>query len=109
MTIISTIVDLGRSQYNTLPVLARNGKIMEELGEFAEALLHKLGFLPHKTMKEPLMGEGADVIICVLDTLSAAHPELTTEEIETQLLEQLALKSAKWSKVMRIRYETVNE
>ena len=47
---------------------------MEEVGEFSEALMHKMGFLPHKTMKEPLVGEAADVIITVLDTLSAAYP-----------------------------------
>lgn len=100
----SKLVTLSRSKYNTLPLLARNSKIMEELGEFSEALLHKLGFLPHKVLKEPLLGEAADVIICVVDTLAEAYPELTEEEVITQLHEHLQKKSVKWERVMRERY-----
>lgn len=103
--IFQEIFEMGRRPVNTLPTLARNSKAMEELGEFSEALLHKLGFLPHKTMKEPLIGEGADVIICVLDTLAAAYPEYTTHQLEDALLSQLQLKSKKWDTVMRFRYE----
>ncbi len=99
------IFKLSRSTYNTLPVLARNSKIMEELGEFSEALLHKLGFLPHKTMKESIFGEAADVLICTLDTLADACPELTEEQLEEALIAELSKKSDKWERIMKLRYE----
>ena len=76
---------------------------MEELGEFSEALLHKLGHLPHKTMKEPIEGEAADIMICVIDTLAGAYPEMSAEGLTDMLLSQLDLKSEKWIRVMEAR------
>jgi NTP pyrophosphatase (non-canonical NTP hydrolase) len=73
---------------------------MEELGEFSEALMHKEGHLPHKTMKEPLAGEAADVIICVLDTFAAANPELSISEVSSLLQRHLEKKTLKWSKML---------
>jgi len=102
------IFTLSRLEFNTLPVLARNSKIMEEVGEFSEALLHKLGFLPHKTMKEPLVGEAADVILCVLDTLASAYPELSEDELGSLILEQIEKKTQKWKDVMKLRYDQRN-
>ncbi len=102
---IRSLIGISRDTYNTFPLFVRNSKIMEELGEFSEALMHKLGYLPHKTMKEPLMGEAADVIICVLDTLSAAYPELTEDELYNELQEQFVKKSEKWKTVMKQRHD----
>ena len=99
-----TIFDISKSTANKLfPVLARNSKTMEELGEFSEALLHKLGYLPHKTMKEPLEGEAADVIICVLDALAGAYPELSATQLTIMLEEQLEKKSKKWEALINLR------
>lgn len=81
--------------------------MMEEVGEFSEALLHKLGYLPHKTMKEPLEGEAADIIICVIDTMAAAYPDLSYEELNDMLIEQLVKKSRKWITVMAARNSDV--
>lgn len=102
------LVTLGRSEFNTLPLFVRNSKIMEELGEFSEALMHKMGFLPHKIMKEPLVGEAADVILCIVDTLSCAYPELSDEEVVALLQEHLLKKSYKWEKVMNIRHSAIH-
>lgn len=97
------IFTLSRSKLNTFPLFVRNSKITEELGEFSEALLHKMGYLGHKTMKEPLEGEAADVIICVLDTLACAYPELSEDELVAMVNSQLALKCTKWARVMAQR------
>jgi NTP pyrophosphatase (non-canonical NTP hydrolase) len=98
-----SLFDISCNPKNTFPVLARNAKTMEELGEFSEALLHKLGHLPHKTMKEPIEGEAADVILCIIDTLAGAYPELKAYELALILEIQLRKKSQKWEKVMAIR------
>lgn len=96
----SKIFELSRSTLNTFPLFVRSNKITEELGEFAEALAHKMGFLPHKTMKEPLEGEAADIIICVLDTLACAYPELSQQELIDMIDLQLTLKCTKWERIM---------
>lgn len=106
--IFKDVFELSRGETNTLPVLARNSKLMEETGEFSQALLYKLGYLPHKNIEEPLIGETADVILCLLDTLSSAYPENTPEELQEMLLEQLEKKSKKWEKVMKIRADIVS-
>ena len=92
------IVEL--SDQNPMPLLARHIKMTEECGEFAEALLHQQGFLPHKTMKEPIEGEVADVIICVLDTLRAVYPEQTPAEFLAMVQYQIDKKSARWANII---------
>ncbi len=99
----STLFEIAKSNVNTWPPLVRNAKLMEEVGEFSEALLHKLGHLPHKTMKEPIEGEAADIILCVIDTLAGVYPELSAEELRTMLETQLTKKSQKWVTVMEKR------
>jgi NTP pyrophosphatase (non-canonical NTP hydrolase) len=88
------------SSINNVPVLARHAKMTEECGEFAEALLHNLGYSPHKTMKEPIEGEAADVIICVIDVLREVYRDLSTEEFKSMLQYQLDLKSKKWESIL---------
>ena len=93
---IKQLFEISCTPANTFPPLARNAKAMEELGEFSEALLHKLGHLPHKTMKEPIEGEAADVIICIIDALAGAYPELSADELHKMLKAQVEKKSQKW-------------
>lgn len=88
------------SAKNKVHPLVRHAKLVEESGEFAEALLHSLGHLPHKTMKEPIEGEVADIIICALDTLRSVYPELTNEEFEEMLQKQLDTKAQKWDNIL---------
>lgn len=107
-SVLMKVFKLSRSDQNTLPVMARNAKLMEEVGEFSQALMFGQGYLPHKTVEEPLVGEAADVILCVLDTYAAAYPELSPEELAVNLVAQLEKKSAKWDRVMRVRADLVN-
>ena len=100
---IRALFTIAKSAANTWTPLVRNAKIMEEVGEFSEALLFKLGHLPHKTMKEPIEGEAADVIICVIDTLQSVYPDLTVDELSDMLQQQLDRKSQKWTDVMSKR------
>ncbi len=106
---IKQVLKLSRKKQNTLPTLARNVKAGEEFGEFSQALLHKLGYLPHKNLDESLMGETADLIMCALDTLCSAYAELSEEEVYSELEKQIAKKSIKWEKVMNVRYELVKD
>ena len=87
----------------------RSVKLGEEFGEFSEAVLHKRGLLPHKTMKEPIEGEAADIVICTLDTLASVYPELTPEEVINMLNEQLKLKVHKWHSIQEAYKEVINE
>lgn len=75
-------------------------KLMEEVGEFAEAFNHSKGNLPHKTMKENIEGEAADVIICALSVLARVYKDKSPNEIIDILTLQLKLKSDKWLKVI---------
>ena len=100
---IKNLFEIAQSDANKWPALVRNAKIMEEVGEFSEALLFKLGHLPHKNMKEPIEGEAADIILCVIDTLASVYPELTASELSDMLEKQLTKKSQKWIEVMAKR------
>lgn len=95
-----SIVQLGRSIKYELPVLARLGKVTEEVGEFAETVIHHEGFLDHKVVKETPFGECADVIICSIDTLASCYPELSSERVVEHLLEMIKVKQAKWERVV---------
>jgi NTP pyrophosphatase (non-canonical NTP hydrolase) len=76
-------------------------KLMEEVGELAEATNHKLGNLPHKEMKEPIEGEVADVINCAITVLVKAYPEEQDWEIYERLYNQLIRKADKWANVIK--------
>lgn len=96
--LINTALDISRDDHK--PTLFKLAKLQEEGGELAEAVLHHEGFLPHKTMKEPLVGEVADVILVALDILRACHPDMNNEELISLLSYQLELKSKKWRKIL---------
>jgi len=96
--LINDALDISRADQK--PTLFKLGKLQEEGGELAQAVLHNEGFLPHKTMKEPLVGEVADVILVALDVYRASYPELNNEQLIAQLEEQLKTKSAKWRSIL---------
>lgn len=96
--IITRIAKLGRK--DPKPLWALGLKIGEEGGELLEAINHSLGMLPHKKMKEPLMGEVADVVQCAIAIASKAYPKLTMAELLAQIEEQLILKTDKWEKAL---------
>lgn len=78
-------------------------KFLEECGELAEAVNHSQGRLPHKIMKEPLIGEIADVIITAIAVLHKAHPDAPFEHLAQQLSNQIDKKSYKWHLILENR------
>jgi len=95
--IFHAIFNNSRSEKNRLPLFVRNSKLMEEVGEFSEALIHKAGFKQYKELKEPLEGEAADVIICILNTLICAYPELNEKELYALVNSHVEKKCKAWS------------
>ena len=79
-------------------------KLMEEVGEFAECINFQLGNLPHKQMKEPAIGEAADVIQNVLAILAKLYPDMSIDDLIRELSKQLELKTDKWQSVMFTRH-----
>lgn len=96
--LFDTIFD--QSRRHRWPMANRMVKLTEETGELAEAVNYHLGLLQHKTMKEPIEGEVADVIITALDVLRKAYEDLSDEEVLELLKVQLLLKSQKWEAVL---------
>ena len=78
------------------PTLARSTKLSEEVGEFAEATLVTLGYID-KNLKEPQVGELADVILCSLDTWLSSNPGMSLEEATSELNNWLYTKTLKWA------------
>ena len=105
--IFTRIAKLGRK--DPKPLWALGLKIGEESGELLEALNHSLGMLPHKKMKEPLMGEVADVIQVALAIAAKAYPKLTMAELLKQLEHQLVIKTDKWEKAIGAFEATSNK
>ena len=75
-------------------------KLQEECGEFSEALLKELGYLKHKEMKEPLIGEVADIINVLLSILAQLYPEKKMEDIVRELRDYMVLKTIKYREVL---------
>lgn len=75
-------------------------KLMEEVGELSECFNHYKGNLPHKTMKEPIEGEVADVIICAIAVLARVKDDMSSASVIQLIMKQLALKSEKWNNVI---------
>ena len=98
--VFQDIASQGRTLKYPFPALARLSKLFEEGGEFAETVMHNQGYLPHKVPKETPFGEAADVIICVVDTLSACYPDLSPEWIAESLANHIRSKREKWKQVV---------
>lgn len=75
-------------------------KLMEEVGELSECFNHFKGNLPHKTMKENIEGEAADVIICAIAIIARVYPDLNPDSVIQMIMKQLVLKSEKWNNVI---------
>ena len=79
-------------------------KLFEEGGELAEQVNHRLGNLLHKTMKEDIMSEVADVIIVALTIGRKAHPALSDYQYSQLLEKWLNSKIDKWEEKMSAFY-----
>lgn len=76
-----------RSKYEVL------SQLMEEVGELATEVSISEGY-SNKERDEGILGEGVDVITCVLDLIWLADPTLTEEEV----MDILRIKLKKWKK-----------
>jgi len=92
------IVKLGRQDVKGPEAMGL--KMMEEVGEFAEAINHACGYLPHKTMKEPAIAEAADVIQNVCCILGVLYPDKTPQQLFVELARALETKTDKWESVL---------
>lgn len=92
------------SRRDKRPLSVRGLKLSEECGELSEAIAHQEGWLPLKQMKEPLIGEVADVIITAIDVLRDAHPtDISDEELMNMLDEWLKKKLDKWTGIVDVK------
>lgn len=76
-------------------------KLSEENGEFSEAILIERGKLPGKVLKEPAMGESADILIGTVCVLAKHYPDMSPDEIATNLAKWCNIKMRKYSKKLR--------
>jgi NTP pyrophosphatase (non-canonical NTP hydrolase) len=97
------IVRLGREDAKGPEAMGL--KLMEEVGEFAEAINFACGYLPHKKMKEPAIGEAADAIQNVICILGVLYPDKSPHELFAELTIWLDKKTDKWEEVL-VRKDT---
>lgn len=88
-----------QSKADIKPLNAKLGKLFEEGGELAECVNIHQGYITHKQMKEPLVGEVADVVQCALAILVDAHPDMPAGQLMELFLSHFERKNAKWAAV----------
>jgi NTP pyrophosphatase (non-canonical NTP hydrolase) len=94
---------VGRSLQPDWTFMEVGMKLMEEVGELAEAVLVESGKMKHKKldMEHPVFEESADVMLVVLDLLVKMYgDDMTNEQIVARLSEYLTKKNKKWSGVL---------
>ncbi len=97
--ILLKITELARTEHKPLANVML--KLMEEVGELAEAINHREGYLAHKTMKETIAGEVADVIQCAITVLVKTYPDVRDRELLFSIFSNLDLKNAKWESLRK--------
>ena len=91
-------------EHDTAPDWAMGLKLGEECGEVQTALLHKHGFLKHKTLDEDVMHEIADVMNVCVAIMTAHYPEHTPDELYEGLVDAMIKKGRKYAKVLDVPY-----
>jgi hypothetical protein len=99
-TELARVIVLGR--LDPKPVVNLALKLTEEVGELAEHVNHRDGYLPHKVMKEALVGEVCDVVQCAIAILAKVHPDYTVTELLGYFANNLQFKNNKWADATRI-------
>jgi hypothetical protein len=87
--------------YETMDVNELHMKISEENGELAQAILAERGKLPGKVLKEPAMGEGADVIIATICALAKHYPNKSPDQLSAELAKWVNIKMDKYERKLR--------
>ena len=73
-------------------------KSTEELGEFAEAVMVRSGKLKNKMAEHEYapVDEAADVLICLMDSLTRLYPDKSPSELYCLFLYYVEKKTQKW-------------
>lgn len=74
-------------------------KLGEEVGEFNQAVLFEQGKLPHKNITESAAGEGADIMLCIIDVLAKLYPHESPEGLMRIMENEIARKLIKWKEL----------
>lgn len=91
-------------EYDTAPDWAHGLKLGEEVGEVNECILKGNGFLQHKTLKEDVMHEVADVMNTCCALLTSHYPDLSPKELTEALTDAMMKKGTKYAKVLNVPY-----
>jgi NTP pyrophosphatase (non-canonical NTP hydrolase) len=92
------------AERDTKPAISQLMKLVEETGEVAESVNVSMGFI-HKDLKEPLMGEIADVILCAIAVAKKMHPLINNTELYKAIDGYLNVKMDKWEKAIDVAKE----
>lgn len=94
-----------RRDQAALDSYVKHAKLNEEIGEFAEACMHK-DYWVRKPAGEKVgtpLGEAGDSILMLLDILSDQYPDATPEQIVEQLEYEMMKGLLKWRSYMRFK------
>ena len=109
LRVIWNSIILGRSMVSW-DTGAKFMKLQEVVGELAETALYEQGYNQHKpTPEEDSFGEGADVILCVVDIVSRLHPEMPTSQVYAHLQHALRTKYNKWERRIKALERKTND
>jgi len=92
-------------KYDNAPDWAHGLKLGEECGEVQECILKGNGFLKHKTLKEDVVHEVADVMNTCCALLTSHYPDLTPAELLEELSNAMIKKGNKYAKVLGLPKE----
>lgn len=93
------IIDIDKTlthSYDTRLIYANIGKLVEEVAEINTAWLAMDGYID-KELKEPIINEIADAIICLTTLVVRLEPNMDTHEALNGLLEALDKKIPKYA------------
>lgn len=91
-------------EYDNAPDWAHGLKLGEECGEVQECILKGNGFLKHKTLKEDVLHEVADVMNTCCALLSSHYPEHLPDELAEALSNAMIKKGTKYAKVLKVPF-----
>lgn len=77
-------------------------QLMQEVGELAQEVEIKEGFIRKFPGEDGILGEAVDVITCALDLIWLNSPNLTNEEIEEIIESTMKQKLEKWKHKQRV-------
>ena len=106
--VFSDLIKMCR-EYDDAPDWAHGLKLGEECGEVQECILKANGFLEHKTLKEDVLHEVADVMNTCCALLSSHYPDHLPDELVDALTSAMMKKGTKYAKVLKVPYMEIEK